>query len=214
MTYPLAEQLLEHLWSRVDPLQGEELYVILDAARDRRILAAATRSGAPSRCLYDGAPPAVAAVAPYLVRLRRDSMLLSQVADHGWGQAWGIFLVSRANIDRLADHLKQFVLACDDDDSTFYFRYYDPRVFRAYLPTCTALELEAIFGPVRCYLVEHEDPDKVVEYWFAVEGMSRTTSLRPPDGTPEPTAEEAAGEPGEPGEPGDEWVVVEEESQS
>jgi len=45
----------------------------------------------------------------------------------------------------------------DPDGKPMYFRYYDPRVLRTYLPTCNAQELETIAGPVEWFLVEAED---------------------------------------------------------
>ncbi len=46
------------------------------------------------------------------------------------------------------------------------FRYYDPRVLRVYLPTCLAPELRTVFGPVRRFLLESEDPALMLEYRF------------------------------------------------
>jgi hypothetical protein len=43
-----------------------------------------------------------------------------------------------------------------------YFRYYDPRVLRMYLPTCNAQELQTVFGPVTSYVVEDESPDALL----------------------------------------------------
>jgi hypothetical protein len=34
------------------------------------------------------------------------------------------------------------------------FRWYDPRVLRVYLPTCTENELDMLFGPLSSYFVE------------------------------------------------------------
>jgi hypothetical protein len=38
-----------------------------------------------------------------------------------------------------------------------YFRYYDPRVLRIYLPTCNAQELATVFGPVTSFVLEDAD---------------------------------------------------------
>ena len=46
-----------------------------------------------------------------------------------------------------------------------YFRYYDPRVLRVYLPTCNARELQTVFGPVLRYLVEDEKPTGLWTFW-------------------------------------------------
>ena len=35
-----------------------------------------------------------------------------------------------------------------------YFRFYDPRVLRVYLPTCSSSELKGVFGPVGRFVVE------------------------------------------------------------
>jgi hypothetical protein len=34
------------------------------------------------------------------------------------------------------------------------FRYYDPRVLRSYLPTCTPEELAQVFGPIHSFVME------------------------------------------------------------
>ena len=44
------------------------------------------------------------------------------------------------------------------------FRYYDPRVLRPYLPTCTETELDFVFGPVQRFLVEAEGGAAAVAY--------------------------------------------------
>ena len=52
----------------------------------------------------------------------------------------------------------------DDKLRPVYFRYYDPRVFRVYLPTCNREELETIFGPAVKFFAESEDADSLIEY--------------------------------------------------
>lgn len=45
-----------------------------------------------------------------------------------------------------------------------YFRYYDPRVLRVYLPTCNAQELGFVFGPLDSFVLEGEDPSAVLRF--------------------------------------------------
>ena len=52
----------------------------------------------------------------------------------------------------------------DEDGKPLYFRYYDPRVLRVYLPTCNESELKTVFGPVTHYWVEGEDGNSMIEY--------------------------------------------------
>ena len=57
-----------------------------------------------------------------------------------------------------------FFVVNDDKGQEYFFRYYDPRVLRAFLSVCRAEEINAFFGPVVCYLVEAEEPEMVLKY--------------------------------------------------
>jgi len=74
-----------------------------------------------------------------------------------WGRSWGIFFSTPAGIDRLRTHFRTFLRVQDEQGRKLVFRYYDPRVFREYLPTCNADELNAVFGPVEEFVVEGQD---------------------------------------------------------
>ena len=50
----------------------------------------------------------------------------------------------------------------EKDEKEVYFRFYDPRVLRTFLPTCTPEETTEFFGPVRSYLVEAEEPETLL----------------------------------------------------
>ncbi len=133
-------------------------YAVLDGARDPRVFDMAVGSGAPYECLYAGnIPYELAEVAPYLVQLRPNDPLAFELLDACWGDSWGIFLHSRAPLEELRKHFRRFLRVMTEDGKKLVFRYYDPRVFRVYLPTCNAAELEAFFGPVDRYLVEDDD---------------------------------------------------------
>lgn len=54
----------------------------------------------------------------------------------------------------LRRHFRRFLRVTDEQGQPLMFRYYDPRVLRVYLPTCTAEELALVFGPVSAYLIE------------------------------------------------------------
>jgi hypothetical protein len=76
------------------------------------------------------------------------------VIDNGWGNSWGVFLRTETSIRELRRHLRGFLRVRDEAGRRMIFRYYDPRVLRAYLPTCWPEELETVFGPVESYLME------------------------------------------------------------
>ena len=63
-------------------------------------------------------------------------------------------------------HLRTFLKVYGPDLKPLYFRYYDPRVLRVYLPTCNDQELQTVFGPVLRYLLEDEDPATLLKFWI------------------------------------------------
>jgi hypothetical protein len=81
-----------------------------------------------------------------------------------WGNSWGIFFVSGAPMDSLRRHLRTFLRVADQRGRRLIFRYYDPRVMRVYLPTCLPDELRAVFGPIRCYLMESSGGDELLRF--------------------------------------------------
>jgi hypothetical protein len=56
-----------------------------------------------------------------------------------------------------------------------FFRYYDPRVMRIYLPTCNAGELRTLFGPVGLYVMEGEDPTTLLRYHRAEDALEQSS---------------------------------------
>jgi Domain of unknown function (DUF4123) len=140
---------------------GGPLFAVLDATRDPlRILGLLRGSGEEYQTLYEGTQAQLLeAFAPYLVRLTENSKLLENVIASGWGKNWGIFAVSGADFQAVRKHFRTFLMVHGPDGKRLYFRYYDPRVLRVYLPTCDAAETKFIFGPLAPYLCEDEAPD-------------------------------------------------------
>jgi len=115
-------------------------------------------------CLYRGKlEPDMAEVAPYLVALRkRQDAFTKWLLTEGWGNHWGIFAVSSVDLRKLRQHFRRFLMVQDPEGKSVYFRYYDPRVLRIYLPTCNAEDVGVLFGPVAWYAFEAEDPATLV----------------------------------------------------
>ena len=68
----------------------------------------------------------------------------------------------------------------DSEGKKLYFRYYDPRVLREYLPTCNEEELAAFFGPVVSYMMEDKDPMTLLDFRFVSGGLKQhQKKLRP-----------------------------------
>lgn len=145
-----------------------KLYAILDAARDTRIHARLIESGLEALSLFRGDKAVeLADVAPYLVSLYREDILIDWLLTYGWGNSWGIIVESAAGLKELGRHFQSFVMVYDSKGIPLYFRYYDPRVFRIYMPTCNESELKTVFGPVNSFYLEAQDPEHLIHYAFA-----------------------------------------------
>ena len=61
-------------------------------------------------------------------------------------------------------HFRTYLIVHNSEAQPLYFRYYDPRVLRVYLPACNPQELATIFGPVSSYLLEAEQPNTLLRF--------------------------------------------------
>lgn len=149
--------LLDALWPR--PLDEAVMtYALVDAARDERIYPALLKADCPWLCIYRGdAAVTMAEVAPYLVTLQPRARFTWWLLDNGWAHSWAVFLHAIVGPDRLQAHFRRLTMAQLPDGKKVYFRFYDPRVLRIYLPTCTPAELETVFGPVERFVMEDDE---------------------------------------------------------
>lgn len=153
--------LIERLWDGTpDPV-----YALLDGARDPGVYAEVVRSDLPRACLFSGAlGRELARAAPYLVHLAPKHPPSRRLVELAWGNGWGIFCASPRTLEDLRRHFRRLLRVQDPTGKTLYFRYYDPRVFRVYLPTCNARELATFFGPVQRFMAEGPDPAELLVY--------------------------------------------------
>ncbi len=162
----------------VELLGGEDainsdFYAILDCARDRRIHPFIHRQALDFTCLFRGPlPPVLERCAPYLVHLYPRQRWTRQLIELAWGNSWGIFLRSTAPMETLRLHFRRFLHVKDASGRRLLFRYYDPRVGRVYLPTCTPSELKFVFGPVSAFLMESPSGEECLRFAYERDGLS------------------------------------------
>ncbi len=132
------------------------LYGIVDTARDPRLYPLVIQS--PSyECLYAGEiKEPLDRAAPYLVELTDETPLKEIWRTEGWGQAWGILIRSSLELKALRRHLRKFLMAQLPDGRAVLFRFYDPRVWRTYWPTCTPEEQAQWLNGVDEFIAEPE----------------------------------------------------------
>jgi hypothetical protein len=108
--------------------------------------------------------------APYLIPIPLDSQYLESWTDH-WGKNVGIFLTSSATPDRLLRHLREIFVVKDEGGQEYFFRFYDPRVLRVFLPTCTLQEAKEFFGPIGVILSEAEAAEAILKFSLGRESV-------------------------------------------
>ena len=145
--------------------QREPLFALLDAARNPKLIELLSASREEFRSLYEGNSAVdLALLAPYLVRLPPQSLLLQRLVREGWGKSWGIYLTCGLPLADLRHHLRHFLMVDIEGGNPVYFRFYDPRVLRVYLPTCADEERHQFFGPVGVFLMEGEECSEILQF--------------------------------------------------
>jgi hypothetical protein len=154
---PPAGSLLEKLLT-INAAFDEKakLFAIIDGAQAVELAFMARLMGHPVYTLFFGdMAEAVAHAGPHLVAVDRPLPFLEKWVET-LGRNAGILLQTKAEFDVLYAHLREIFVVTDEEGQEYFFRYYDPRVIRTFLPTCTAGELEEFFGVVDRWIVEDE----------------------------------------------------------
>ncbi|MEZ4445329.1 MAG: DUF4123 domain-containing protein [Polyangiaceae bacterium] len=130
------------------------LYAVVDAARDPEVLAWVERSGLAYQCLFQGEKAkSLREEAPWLLSFGRDKAALEDLVDKFHDRAMVAYVVSSEPFFAVRRHLRRIQRVQTEDGRVLYFRYYDPRVARVFLPTLDDKQLRWMFG-------------KVVERWL------------------------------------------------
>ena len=158
-------KVVDHLFQYPEGQGPIDTYAILDAARDDVIYPKLSnfrdrKRLSLSRVKSRGAGRSGALPCPS----RKDDPFTEWILNSGWGKSWGIFVQSEASLSELQRHFRKFLMVYDEDGNPLYFRFYDPRVLRVYLPTCNAGEIKTVFGPVGSYVLEDEDPSVFLRF--------------------------------------------------
>ena len=133
-----SEKALKALRDSIDLASGESLCAIVDAARDLELAYEA-------KCLYNkeiwnlfesDVAEALADVAPYLIVFDPNEGYLESWISR-LGKSAGILFIAASDPYKLYAHIRYIFIVEDEENQPFFFRFYDPRILRAFLPTCT-----------------------------------------------------------------------------
>jgi len=145
----------------------KRLYCVLDGAAISNLPKRLYETRPPKCPLIRGElTPDMVHVAPYLVQLLPKGEFTGWVLDNYFGKNWGIFLHCRFTITEMRKHFRALITVHDEDGKPMLFRFYDPRVFRKFLPTCEPDQIETFFGKVETFFVEAEEGETLLSYKF------------------------------------------------
>jgi hypothetical protein len=153
-------------------------YAVLDAAQEASVARRARTAGLSVQSLYAGQLGVqLDHVAPHLATFAPDGSFGQWLFEH-WGENLGILLQAPVPFEALHKHLRQFLLVKDEAGRKYRFRFYDPRVLRAFLPVCTRNEAHQFFGPAQCFYTAARDGRAIIAYRWTTNGLA-TRVLEP-----------------------------------
>ncbi len=163
-------------------MSRQRLYGVLDCAVEPQLYEHAARlEPQSSACLFEGRLHAqVRAASPYLVELATDDPLSRLWRGEGWGRSWGMLVSSTADLSTVRRRLRHFTQArLPRGEGPVLFRFWDPRVFRVYLPLVEPDMLGEWFKDIDRYIVETEDGQGSLRYTLERGGLKIDPGPRP-----------------------------------
>ena len=156
----------------------DRLYVIVDACQAFDLVnVARSKFKQPTRMLFKGAAASVEeieSVAPFFIPVDLETDFLEHWSAF-LGKSAGILFVSAAEPREIFRHLRQIFVVQDEKGQEHFFRFYDPRVLRIYLTTCTPEELTQFFGPMKRIVLEGADPNTLITFDIELGELKKST---------------------------------------
>jgi hypothetical protein len=134
-------------------------FLILDSALiDNEVLNSQKLNSSFNSLIWNKSEQSLSSVAPYLFSFDPKTEFGKWYLQNGWGNSWGVLVYSNIDLKALVKHFRHFLMVKKENGEHLYFRFYDPRVLRVFLPTCDERQLNDFFGPVDYFICEDEDP--------------------------------------------------------
>lgn len=149
----------------LDVLRGlaDPIYAVLDCSAAASFIDAERAAGNAVEVLSESSGACVTSLNP-------ESPLAAQLAAQGWGKNWGVYITSRQPLPIVRNHLRRFQVLLSQDGVEFRFRFHNPTLLRAFLPTLNVEEAKTLFGPIGAILLEGNTPDTLLLFMRGPEG--------------------------------------------
>lgn len=80
------------------------------------------------------------------------------------GKSDKVYIVSNWSLEKLVTHFRKFLIIKTESNQQLYFRFYDPRVLKIFLPTCDQQQIIEFFGPIEKFIVEGDTKEEAIEF--------------------------------------------------
>lgn len=164
MTHTVQSQLEDAITMPGEGVSGD-VYAILDGAMVKQLPDYFEERDAPFACLFQGeTDPMMLTRAPWLVRAEPGGEIMGWILQEGWGRNWGMFAIVPPGtpFDAVLDHFRKFLQARLPDERLVFFRFYDPRVQRLFLPSCDAAQTAELFAVPTAWTCESDGGDALL----------------------------------------------------
>lgn len=145
------------------------LYAIIDGALDSEIDQNIEIYAPMHRRLYPEAYSKAAGYAqPFLVQVGTAEEFDTWFTQKGYGNSRALYLLSPLDIDTLTENIAGFSLGQMQEGETF-FRFYDPKIFPAFLQMLTLSQTQQVFEEETLWLCENAlEPHRLDIYSYAI----------------------------------------------
>jgi hypothetical protein len=123
------------------------------------------------RLLRNPANPAAGEYGPHLVEFRRGTSFYRWWFEQ-WGHSIGVLIEAPLSLADLRRHFRTLLIVDDRKKKHYYFRFYDPRVLRVFLPACPPEEAQHFFGPIQAFYCEADGGTELPRFTLTPEGIS------------------------------------------
>jgi hypothetical protein len=159
-----GKTVADFLWDQAEKKMCN-LYATVDSARNDEVFKYFLTENVTYKSLFEGKMDIkYFGVSGFLVECKKDSILFNWLTTKAWGDSCSIFFISKIPFIDVLKHFQKLNRVYLEEDDIVYFRYYDPRVLRVYLPTCNNKEIKIFFGETEGFFVESENPEVLIEF--------------------------------------------------
>ena len=148
------------------------LYAVLDTARESAGPYQARQAGLKHESLFAGdLGDRLEEVAPYIMEFPAHSPFRPWWFEQ-WGNSVGILVEAPVALEDLRRHFRTLtVVRGAEDQKKYFFRFYDPRVLRVFLPACTPDEIKHFFGPITAFYCEGDGGAELLTFKPGPDGV-------------------------------------------